>query len=179
MKVILAFFLLFILTACGGKDVSIESTGTYFDIKGYFEKESERLRKQSRTILKSVEQNEQIEKKQIRLENWETELEPFAESDINKPAWRNSYSVKSEGTTTHYISNDKSLKTERISVQKSADGKVESISIRNSTANFLYTSTEDLLYIPDSLYSIKRQQDVLIIGPNSYTVQGNFKTAIQ
>ena len=39
----------------------------------------------------------------------------------------------------------------------------------------LYETSEELTYFPDSLYSINKNQHVLLLGSNNYIVTGNFK----
>lgn len=174
MKFHKALFLLIFLAACGSKEDSLNTSKKYFDIRGYFEKEAERLQLQNPTIKKLVSQNSESEQKEIKITDWKTEFELFTESDINKPAWRNSYTlVKTEGKT-EYLSTDNELRTKEIRISLSANGAVKQISIFNKTSNPLYTSIEELFYFPDSLYGITKHQNVQIIGKNSYSVLAKF-----
>jgi len=162
MKHSFAFLLLVFLAACGTREDSKNVPGRYFDVRGYFKKEATRLQKQNPTIEKTVSQNTELEKKQLRITNWETELELFSESDINKPAWKNSYLIKKSGSEVEYISTDNQLRTRKISIHYSEKGTVDRITILNKASNLLYTSTEKLSYYPDSLYTINKKQNVQI-----------------
>lgn len=172
MKYYPALILLVFLASCGKENQ--ETSKQYFDIKGYFSKEAERLQKENPVISKTVVQNEQPEVRSLKIDNWKTELELFAASDINKPAWKNSYHVISRGNIKQYISKDKQLKTNKISIVSSG-GVIKHISISNASQNMLYSSNEQLDYYPDSLYSIKKRQTVRIIGTNSYSIFAIFK----
>lgn len=176
MRIKIALSLLIVFAAaCGSKDNSSITTRTYFDIKGYFEKEADRLQQRNPLIEKSVAQNNQPETKDVKISNWPTELELFTESDINKPAWKDSYRRVNNGNLTELVSKDKGLKTQKISIEKDADGNIVHIFILNNVSNSLYTTTEELNYFPDSLYRIVKHQAVQVIGKNTYSIVGKFK----
>ena len=175
MKIYIAVFLGVFLAGCSTKEDSKNMPEKYFDIRGYFEKEAKRLQKQNPVIEKTVSQNVEFEKKHVRVADWKTELELFAESDINKPAWKNSYLVKINGPDKEYLSSDNNLRTKKIMIRFSANGAVKQMRIFNKTSNTLYTSTEELTYFPDSLYIIKKRQNVLVIGKNEYSISSIFK----
>lgn len=166
------FFLAF-LVACGSKE-SNDTPKEYFDIQGYFTQEAERLQKQNPVVKKTVWQNSQPETKQLQLADWQTELELFSESDINKAAWKDSYRVVKKGLTTEYTSLDKDLRTQKVLVRFSDGSTVKQISILNRTSNPLYSSREQLDYFPDSLYKIAKHQDVRLIGESSYLISSKF-----
>src|SRR5258707_12487746 len=68
----------------------------YFDLSGYFNKESSRLNKEHRMVFKTVAHNSVSESKKVRITNWGLELNLFKDADINKPAWKNSYTIIDE-----------------------------------------------------------------------------------
>ncbi|MXV51352.1 hypothetical protein GS399_10260 [Pedobacter sp. HMF7647] len=150
-------------------------TDTYFDLAGYFSREAERLSRLNPDILKTVSRNGEQEQKKLRVTNWKNELELFELSDINKPAWRDSYSVKQSGSSVSYLSNDPKLRTREIKIDFDDAKKVKHILIVNKSDNALYTSDETLNYFPDSAYSIDKRQHVVLIGNNDYLVQGKLK----
>ncbi len=145
---------------------------TYFDIEGYFKKEAERLQKKNPTVEKKISKNKDTEQKTLRIENWNNELELFSSSDINKPAWKNSYSLQQNKQIITYTANSPELRTQKISIQKNTNNAIKRISILNQVKNSLYNSVEELNYYPDSLYQIKKQQKVQLLGANNYTVTG-------
>lgn len=145
---------------------------SYADLKGFFESEAKRLEKADPKVYKTVARNDASETRSVGNINWKTELSLFAESDINKPAWQDSYKVISQAGKTIYLATDSSLRTREISINKDPQGKIKKIKILNHTKNMLYSSTEQLIYIPDSLYQISKQQNVVFIGDNRYYILG-------
>ena len=168
------FLTIFFLAACSGKE-SIDQPKHFFDLRGYFDKEAKRLQLENPIIQKTVSQNTDSEEKQLRLNDWKTELELFAESDINKPAWKDSYRIIQKGLVTQYLAKDPDLKTRKILIRMSDKTTISQISIVNKSDNALYSSIEQLDYFPDSLYSIQKKQNVRVIGENFYAVSARLK----
>jgi len=154
----------------------IKETGArlkYFDINGYFGRESARLTKQNKPVLKTVKHNGVAESKRLYITNWNTELSLFKASDINKPAWGNSYVVRADSNILIYQANDPKLKTREVMI-KLDKGKLKWIVIFNDTQNKLYSDAEKLTYFPDSLYLIEKRQTVRLLGTNRYQIKGLF-----
>ena len=167
-------FILFLLILSACNQPKEKELKTYTDLKGYFDSEARRLTKSNPLIKKTVARNDASETRSLKDINWKTELSLFAESDINKPAWKDSYKVSSHGDKTIYLATDKELKTQEINITKDLQGKIKKVFIRNQTDNMLYSSTEQLVYIPDSAYEISKQQHVAVIGDNRYFINGIF-----
>ena len=155
----------------------IKETGAtlnYFDLKGYFINDTARLNHSNIPVDKTVTHNGIAETKTVHIDNWGRELDLFIASDINKPAWKNSYSVTTTGDFLIYKAKDPDLKTREVMIKKDRQ-KVKWILIFNYTKNALYQTTEKLTYFPDSLYLIQKKQQVRLIGTNIYTIKGVFK----
>jgi hypothetical protein len=167
------------VSSCKNDSNSTSDTAKFFDIKGYFRADSARLSKLNPLITKTVTHNNDAETKKVRISNWGTELSLFAESDINKPAWRDSYEVQSSENIIIYLAKDSSLRTRRIIINKIGN-RVRWILIFNYAKsalygkNMLYESAEKLSYFPDSLYLIQKKQRVKLLGINRYTISGAF-----
>ena len=154
----------------------IKETGAqvkFFDIKEYFKNEATRLTSLKKGINKSVAHNGTTESKKVNIPNWSRELNLFAESDINKPAWNRSYTVDSTATNITYKAKYPELKTRYITICKE-NGKVTAIEIENDNHNILYSTTEKLTYMPGAFYLIEKTQKVKVIGENSYRIKGEF-----
>jgi len=154
-----------------------ESAGSkrYFDLKGFINADSARLNRAHITVTKTVSHNnEGTQTKQIAITNWGQELSAFSASDINKPAWRDGYSIKQQGDSVIYTALMPSLNTRRMVVQQTGKS-VKKITIENFTKNLLYQTTEHLVYYPDSLYVIDKLQKVKLLGSNRYVVKGKMK----
>jgi hypothetical protein len=163
------FLLLLILTSCK----PAEEKGLkpqYEDIKGLFEAEALRLTKEKAVVDKTIQQNNFSETKTGIQINWQNELSLFIGSDINKAAWRNSYKIMENKSSISYHAIDTNLRTREILIKKDMSGKPEHILIKNISRNHLYESSEILVYIRDSLFSIDKNQKVLFMGKNSFKI---------
>ncbi|WP_345947828.1 hypothetical protein ABDD95_13325 [Mucilaginibacter sp. PAMB04274] len=147
----------------------------YFDLAKFIHTDSARLSKAQTAVLKTVVQNNSApQTKRIKITNWGQELNLFAASDINKPAWRDSYKIVKGGDSVVYTALQQDLTTRRMVVY-GTPGKVKKISVDNFTKNMLYQTTEHLVYYPDSLYEIDKLQKVRFIGSNRYLIIGKIK----
>jgi hypothetical protein len=165
-------FLCFVFLSCN--ETEEVRVNKFRDIRGFFSEEAKRLEKQKTIVNKTVRRNGIFEKKNNISPVWDTELSLFSESDINKPAWRDSYRVHIDSTGTSYTALDNKLRTRSIRIKKNKMDKLIELTVVNRTSNYLYSSSEELLYIPDSLYRIIKIQDVVLLGKNSYEINGIF-----
>ena len=166
---LLFFFLPLFLPSCK-PDVSKNGT-KFFDLKGYFHADSLRLTKLNHLTFKTVTHNGVTETKKVQIANWGTELNLFIQSDINKAAWSNSYTITNDGNAIIYRAKEPQLRTREIIISKLGN-KVKWILIYNTTKNILYQTTEKLSYFPDSVYIIQKYQKVRLLGANNYQVKG-------
>jgi len=166
------------LTFCTPNQKSDNSSKKYFDLKSYFENEARYLQKKNPLVNKTIAKNDLTESKSIAIRNWANELGLFSGSDINKPAWNTEYEIKNTDNEIQYLAKDSKLKTKKIIIDKSENGKINHIIILNGVINSLYTSSEELHYYPDSLYIIRKKQKILIIGSNDYSVTGQIISAL-
>jgi hypothetical protein len=149
----------------------IKEKPKYFDISDYFKKDSIRLTKENKTVFKTVSHNGVSESKKVHIANWGLEFSLFKAADINKPAWKDSYTVIDEDGTLIYRAKYPELKVREMLIKKEK-GKVKWILIYNKTKTMIYQSTEKLSYYPDSLYLIEKDQRVRLMGNNHYSIQG-------
>lgn len=171
-RFIIKWLPLFLISGLFSCKPDIKDTGSrYFDLKAYFKKDCPRLDHKSPQVTKTVGYNGNTETKKIRVKNWEKELELFSGSDINKPAWRQSYNVQEDSTQLTYTAKTPDVRTRLIQIKKRGDA-VKSIYIINQESNILYQSTEKLTYVPDSLYQIDKLQKVKFLGTNKYLIRG-------
>ncbi|MEO7216208.1 hypothetical protein [Mucilaginibacter sp.] len=154
----------------------IKETGAklkYFDLKEFFKTDSARLVKLNLNIKKTVTHNGESETKTVKIANWGQEFGLFTSSDINKPAWKDSYAVTENADSLVYKAKFPELKTREIVINKS-NGKVTQLYILNNIHNLLYTTTEKLLYVPGEYYLIEKDQKVKVMGGNNYLIKGEF-----
>lgn len=160
------------MTAAGCRpDIKETGKAAYFDIAGYFRSQTVALAKQNLFVNKTAVHNGQSQTRKVKIGNWEGEFEQFINSDINKPAWQQSYVITQGNGLTIYKANNPGLKTQKI-ILKQQDGKLMWIYIYNHNKNLLFESYEDLAYYPDSVYVIKKWQHVKLMGVNKYEIRG-------
>jgi len=160
------------LAACRPDTHVNASSKHYFDLKAFINADSSHLSKAGALVTKTVSQNNSYtQTKNLVIKNWGQELALFTASDINKPAWRDSYKITKQGDSLVYTALLPELFTRRISI-RSNEEKVVRIDISNATQNLLYKTTEHLTYYPDSLYLIDKQQQVKLMGNNRYLISG-------
>ena len=107
--------------------------------------------------------------------NWEKELELFRQSDINKPAWKDSYTINRTASGVSYTAADPNLPTRRIVLEFDPQQKPLKILIETRVSNNLYSSADTLEYVPGDFYSIRKAQDVRVLGRQVYRVKGMFE----
>ena len=152
----------------------IKQTGAvqkYFDLAGYFKADTARLKKLNPQVDKTVTHNGVSENKTVQITNWGQELNHFIQSDINRPAWKNSYSITTFGDLTVYKAKDPELRTTKVIINTNK-GKIKWVLIFNHTKNLLYETSEKLSYFPDSAYQIDKSQHVRLMGRNVYHITG-------
>ncbi len=146
----------------------------YFDLRSYFIQKAQQLNQENTPIQKTVSTNKLSERKRIKVADWNAELALFIDADINKPAWRDSYVKDSTATKVIYTAKDNDLKTQMIEIDLNA-GEPKKITIQTQVNNILYHSTEQLEFIPDSIYIINKHQKVILLGLNDYQIEGRFR----
>ena len=175
MRLLVIVFCAILLLSCAKNSGNVKADRTYFDLDSFFLKEASRLQILNPGVNKTVSRNSEEQTKKISGINWENELSLFAESDINKSAWKDSYKVIHNKGELIYRSLDSNLRTREIRIVKDQKGTVQKIIIENQTNNRLFQSFEKLVYMPDSLYQIDKKQHILLIGDNHYLIRGRIK----
>jgi hypothetical protein len=173
-KLYLLVFALALFSCNQRKEAEANTDLLYFDVKGYFEKEINRLQKLNPDVNKKVSINGAAENKTAKIADWTKELAIFVNADINKTSWKGSFKIKEQNGVDSYTSDNKKIPIKKVSItwkgQKA--GKIEII-IDNK--NILYRSLDTLTYYPDSLYSIKKQQKIRLLNEKKYLIVGKLK----
>jgi hypothetical protein len=162
------------LQSCRPDKTQPNGTLKYFDVAGYFKADTAKLQKLNPAVNKTVLHNGTSENKTVHIPNWGQELNLFIQSDINRPAWKNSYTVLSTDSLIIYTAKTPDLRTTKIMIRKDKE-KIKWMVIYNHTKNLLYETKEKLSYFPDSAYQIEKSQQVKLMGKNLYMVKGILK----
>ncbi|RZJ99793.1 MAG: hypothetical protein EOO43_25830 [Flavobacterium sp.] len=73
-----------------------------------------------------------------------------------------------------YISNDEKVPVKEVELTL-VKGKIEKILIIIQNKNILYTSIDSLTYCTDSIYQVKKQQNIRFLSNKNYLIEGKFK----
>lgn len=171
---------LFILLLFSGCQSAPEQTQknelTYFDLKGFFQKESSRLSKSDPVITKTVSVNDSSETKRIHIPDWNKELEIFREADINKTAWKNMFKISKTTDKQQYATDNEKISVKNVTLfyNNDASNEVRGVQIIVKNTNLLYNSTDTLIYFPDSIYQIRKSQNILLLSKKNYQITGKF-----
>lgn len=158
-------------------DDAQQVAGPFFDLEGFFEQEVDYLTQQSIKVQKTIRQNGKEEQQQVVIKDWERELSFFAESDINKPSWRDQYQVDStyngNKLILHYESKDKDLSTQVLDIELVAD-TVQSIVVVKNIQNQVYSTQQYLTYLPKRHYKINQTRDIVFLSENDYSIEASY-----
>lgn len=98
---IIAAALLFSLVSCRQEETRDDAPKAYYDLKGFIENQIVYLNEKKPEVSKTAILGSKRESSKTREVDWKKELELFAQADINKPSYRQSYEVIQNGPL-HY-----------------------------------------------------------------------------
>lgn len=174
MKKILICCLVIFCSSCTLKEQENLNDQLYFDVDNYFKLEAKRLTKANPQVDKTVNVNGDTEHKKLRVNNWEKEFESFISADINKASWRGAFKVKKEQNLETYLATSDKIPVKKLEITYRND-KIYGIKILIANTNHLYSSKDSLSYYPDSLYAIKKVQQIKLMEQKSYSITGKFR----
>ncbi|MEJ5994223.1 hypothetical protein WG904_07280 [Pedobacter sp. Du54] len=173
MRLVSIGLLILILSSCTANEQNKPQSDAYFNIKGYFETEANRLNQLQLPIDKSVAINGIAEQKIVKIKDFKNELSSFIASDINKASWRGSYTVKKDRDNELYTTTNEKIPIKKIAIHY-LNQKIKWIQVIGMTDNLLYHSSDSLTYFPDSLYEIKKTQKIRLLKEKKYVMIGKF-----
>lgn len=167
--------LVFVFISCqGDKEKTDNRQINYFDLQTYFKNKASEFSKSNPEISKEITVNKETEQKKLKIANWKEELSLFINSDINKIAWKTSYSKDSTFSRVIYTAKEDDLKTRKITIKFDEQHQVQQILINNVVDNLLFHGTEDLIFSPNKGYQVNKHQKVIILGEKNYLIKGEF-----
>jgi len=159
-------------------DSAILLESRFFDLKGYFEQEIQRLGEKGKA-QKQVMVDGKKEERGVDSVDFRKELNVFASSDINRPAWSDAYKVDSVFNKSGEVLRlgisalDKNLKAQQITIDY-FDRNVSKIFIENVSKNPITTAIQRLTYMPSAGYIIESHQDIHVGGEHDFKVEVHF-----
>lgn len=174
MRIVFCLLISIFLFGSCQSDVKKERINTYFDISGFFAAESARLKADNTQLEKRIRDKDGIRKSNETSINWDKELAFFSENDINKPAWKDSYSIQRSIVDSieilTYTAKNPKLSIREICIRKQLQEGLIEMRIRKRTTNNLYTSFQTLIYAPSKGYFVVGNQNIRLLGTSSYIV---------
>ncbi len=177
--VVLVLAVLASAVACvtGPTQVDPAAQRALFDLSAFVEYQAERFG--GTPIRKRVRINEVDETRTIDTVDWATELAPFTQANINKPAFLDSYVADSTraddgGLTIRYAAVDSSLKVQRLRIECSGDcdyGKVRAIEIYTHFESVIAEAEQRLSWKPGG-YEVYSRQHTLFADPHELFLSG-------
>jgi outer membrane lipoprotein-sorting protein len=180
---LLFLLLLFVLAACS-PEANQARTGQYFNLASFIEAQISDLDSLHPTVEKTVGSGQAQETRRISAINWTKELDLFLQSDLNKPAYRNSYQVEKKGEQTVIY---RSIPGEEVTVKylkietDAATGKPRTVEVTMTSENYLYNSEKKLLLhcSPDTQghwlvrdYQVSGYQQLAFFNKKPFEVKG-------
>lgn len=169
----LVLLIIVTLASCSENRKTTQEKPLYFDLVSFFEAESARLSHERPMVMKTVSLDGNKEHKKLVIKNWIREFNAFSDADINKASWRGSFKIEQTDSSKIYSSNNEKIAVKRLEVSEK-NGKVSAIYIKIRNDNDLYHSNDDLVYIPNRFYGIKKVQNVRLMGRRNFEVTGRF-----
>ena len=166
------------LSGCIDNNNSKLTEKYYFDLKKYFKDQAEKFEIKNISAEKILVNDKDTQQVVINNVDWEVEFAPFINSDINKPALRDSYKIDSiydqkNLSIIKYLSLDEKQSVSQIQIHFRND-IISHVFIESSTSNYVYNSAQVLSFIPDKGYTIEGEQDIVIGSDMHYRIDVNF-----
>lgn len=176
MKKLVYLLPLCLFFACQSPQRSDNFKAPYYDLKGYVDAQIISLSRTKPLVRKDVIVNEENETLITQKIDWSKELELFAQADINKPAFTQSYFVDTLSTHTisYRLRKGENLPVQYMEVITDAQGKLEKIKATLLDKNYLFES-ERILTLESkngrlATYQIEGFQQLFIGEPKPFKV---------
>lgn len=174
MKINLVFILfLLMLTGCS-TNTSTVSSG-YFSISEFLSSEQKSLINGNAWLIKEITYEGKKEVQSIHHPDWEQELKPFLESEIDKPASVNAYSVDSTSIPGKviYIAREKKSPVRRMEISYS-NQQPHIIHIEFEKSNSWFVHKQELTFTSGEGYHISGEQKMALGKTTSYSIACRF-----
>ena len=174
-KLILFIISFFFLNSC--VDEPIVQHSSYFSISSFLNEEIKQHQKSKTRLAKEVIRDEVKESKNIDTPNWEHELKPFFESDIDKPAWHLAYECDTVKTDSLlqivYVAKDEKAPVRRMQIDYVHE-QIQKIEIEFEKTNPWFSLKRKLIYLRHRGYSISGEQDMVLSDPSRFQINVKF-----
>lgn len=162
-----------VLFSCNNESPQQETAKSFYDLKKYFAQQTVFLEQHTVSLQKKIEKDGITEEKKILKVDWQHELAPFIECDINKPSWFHSFFTDTTFAAgemrVKYLAREKKLPVQMLMISFELNN-VKRIQIEKESSNKYFHSKNSLLYEPQKGFSITGMQEVMLSRKTNYTI---------
>ena len=167
-----------LLSACN-PEIKEGQTKRYFDLKGLVETQIKTLNKQKLVVQKTILMSNKVENQSINTIDWAKELELFIQTDLNKPAFAQSYQVDSSLAGVKYtLKETEKLPVKYLTISKIGEDTIK-VEALVSNENYLYETERHLkLAIKNDIvsdYQIEGFQKIIFGDKKAFKINGIIK----
>jgi hypothetical protein len=149
----------------------------YFDLKGFSESIIAELEIKKPEVTKVWQIGNNKETKSTNDIDWAKELSLFVESDLNKRAFVNSYSIKETSKGVNYkLKPGESLLVKSMAIENLEEKNSKIISIETSTSNYLFKTNSKIMMKTKNgklqEYSVYSIQKLFLSKPDTSSIDG-------
>ncbi len=166
---------LLLLSACSKPDEPGEKS--LFSLSQFFSGEIAAMQKNGCGLTKTIRSGNTSASKKITSPAWEKELKPFMDAEIDKPAWKNSYSsdtsLKDSLVIITYTTSAKKAPVKRLRVTQ-CNGKTQHLHISTVESNSWFELKQELSYDLHKGYTISSEQSMLLSDKSAWVITGEF-----
>lgn len=165
--ILLSFLIGIYLTAC--RSEVEEASGQekiFYDVRGFIETQATNLNKLKPEVIKSTAMGVEKNEVSTRDIDWTKELELFAQADINKPSFKQSYTESKPDSATYiYVSKEGDrLPVRKLTIKVDESNQPLFIDALLRTENKLYSSEKNISLQCESVKSVLRIKSYRISG---------------
>jgi len=156
--------------SCGeNKSSVISADKTYFDLSKLIQNDIDHNTANECSEEKTVYIKGTKETKKNDTINWQKELQPLLECDINRTAWKGKFFIDTvasnltKDTTLQYRALDEKVSVRSLSVVY-ANSQIKRIIIVKKIESFLFSTVQTIDYIPNMGFVIRGEQKALMMN---------------
>ncbi|TAG54031.1 MAG: hypothetical protein EAZ29_05000 [Runella slithyformis] len=145
-QILISAVFLMLLGACQSNSEA-DQTKTYYDLKGFLEQQIKLLNAQKPQILKQTTMGNTSDRQTTSAIDWAKELELFMQTDLNKSAFKLSYTTtRPDSTSYEYrLKAGEKLPVKYLIIKTNSVNQVEELAAEVWQENKLYNSEKRLL----------------------------------
>jgi hypothetical protein len=177
MKKNICYFISFVIFISSCADAPVAKHLPYFSISKFMNDEIKQHQTTKTRLLKVVKRDGLSEKKEITVSNWEHELKPFFESDIDKPAWHLAYdcdTIKNDSLMqVVYVATDEKAPVRSMQIDY-IQKQIQRIAIQFEKNNPWFSLKRKLIYQRKIGYQISGEQNMVLSDPSHFKIDVKF-----